>query len=521
VIIAIIYFLVFCFLVSKLSFFKDNILSLKIIFGVLIIKCLGCAAYYWVYFCYYPINGDSLSTLHDAGVMYSALPNHPNDFLKMIFGLHSELDSDPLYEPYFKQIEKWGRADVTGDFFLNDNRTPIRINAIIMLFSFGNYAVHALVMLAISFIGQFAFYKAFKIYFPKKEMLLAIIVFLTPSILFWTSGVLKEPIAICLLGLFTFSFFKLFVHYQFDKKYILLIVLSSVLFLIIKPYIIVLLLVPLILFALVKRFQIKRVVLFYLTSLLLIYGAGILTLKFVFHKDVLNTIVVRQNDFVSLSKGGRFFIHEDKYVRFEYVDTTHFHKVDTVNNLFQLDRHSAFMYWNTHNLRDTVYETNNKDTSYFELRSVCAPSGSAIYIDRLQYTFSSFAKLIPESFYNVLCKPMFFDSRSVLELMASFENLCFLVFFALCFLFRDKIPVDKNLLMCCITIVITSFVLIGITTTVTGAIVRYKIPFIPFLLMIPLLILDVSNIKKDSYYQTFSLIVIFVLSINLYYGFYF
>lgn len=497
-ILAAIYFIVFCFLVSKISFFKDNVLSLKIIFVILIIKSLGCAAYYWVYFCYYPpgFNGDSVSTLHDARIMYDALPDHPVDYFRMIFGFHSELDSDPLYETYFKQIEKWGRADVTGDFFLNDNRTPIRINAIIMLFSFGNYAVHALVMLAFSFIGQFAFYKTFKNYFPKKEMLLAIIIFLTPSILFWTSGVLKEPIAMCLLGLFVFSFFKLFVHYQFDKKYIFLIIVASVLFLVIKPYIIVLLLVPLILFALVKRYQIKRVALFYLTSLLLIYGAGILTLKFVFHKDVLNTIVVRQNDFVSLSKGGRFFIKDDKYVRFEYSDTTHFHKVDTLNNLYQLDRHSAFMYWNTHNLRDTIYETNNKDTSYFELRSVCAPSGSAIYIDRLQYTFSSFAKLIPQSFYNVLCKPMFYDSRSILELMASFENLCFLLFFALCFLFRDKIPIDKNLLICCITIVLTSFILIGITTTVTGAIVRYKIPFIPFLLMIPLLILDVSIFKK-------------------------
>lgn len=497
-ILAAIYFLFFCFLVSKLSFFKDSILSLKIIFGILIIKCVGCAAYYWVYFCYYPagFNGDSVSTLHDAKIMYDALPNHPVDYFRMIFGFHSELDTDPLYEPYFKNIEKWGRADVTSDFFLNDNRTPIRINAIIMLFSFGNYAVHALVMLVISFIGQFAFYKTFKVYFPKKEMLLAIIIFLTPSILFWTSGVLKEPIAMCLLGLFVYAYFKLFVHYQFDKKYILLIVLSSVLFLIIKPYIIVLLLVPLILFSLVKRYQIKRVVIFYFSSLLIIYGVGILTLKFVFHKDVLNTIVVRQNDFVSLSKGGRFFIHEDKYVRFEYNDTTHFHKVDTVNNLFQLDRHSAFMYWNTHNLRDTIYETNNKDTSYFELRAVCAPSGSAIYVDRLQYSFSSFAKLIPQSFYNVLCKPLFYDSRSVLELMASFENLCFLLFFALCFLFRGKMSIDKNLLVCCIVIVMTSFILIGITTTVTGAIVRYKIPFIPFLLMIPLLILDASIFRK-------------------------
>ena len=483
---------------SKLSFFRDNILSFKILLSILVIKCLGCLAYYWVYFCYYPsgFNGDSVSTLHDAKIMYDALPEHPMDFIKMVFGLHSEFDTDSLYEPYFKYIEKWGRADVTSDFFLNDNRTPIRINAIIMIFSFGSYAVHALVMLVISFIGQFAFYKTFKGYFPNKEILLAAIIFLTPSILFWTSGVLKEPIAICLLGLFTYSYFKLFVHYQIQTKYIGLFFLSCLLFLIVKPYILVLLIVPLILFSLVKSYKIKRMTLFYFASLFMIYGSGILVLKFIFHKDVLNTIVVRQNDFVSLSKGGVFFMHEDKYVRFEYSDTTHFHKVDTISNLYQLDRHSAFMYWNTHNLRDTIYETNNKDTSYFTLDASCAPSGSAININRLQYSFSSFAKLIPQSFFNVLCKPLFYDSRSILELMASFENFCFLLFFALCFIFRDKIPIDKNLLVCCIAIVITSFILIGITTTVTGAIVRYKIPFIPFLLMIPLLFLNSDILKK-------------------------
>lgn len=428
--------------------------------------------------------------------MYSALPDHVMDFIKMIFGLHSELDTDPLYEPYFKDIEKWGRADVTSDFFLNDNRTPIRLNALIMLFSFGKYAVHALVMLIISFIGQYAFYKTFKPYFPKKEILLAGIIFLTPSVLFWTSGVLKEPIAMCLLGLFTYAYFKLVVHTQFKWKYVLLLLFSTALFLIIKPYIIALLLVPYMLFAIVKRFEINRIVLFYAGSLLLIYGAGILVLKFVFDKDVLNTIVVRQNDFVSLSKGGIFFINGDKYVRLECKDSTHYQLVDKEKNLFQLDRHSAFMYWDTHNLRDTIYETNNRDTSYFSMRAICAPSGSAISIDRLQYSFSSFAKLIPQSFYNVLCRPFFHDSRSVLELMASAENLAFLLFFIFCFVFRSYILADRNLLVCCISIIIVSFILIGITTTVTGAIVRYKVPFIPFLLMIPLLYLDPEVFKK-------------------------
>lgn len=497
-ILATIYFLLFCFLISKLTFFKDEVLSLKIIFSILIIKCLACFAYYWVYFCYYPagFNGDSVSTLHDAKIMFDALPNHPTDFFKMVLGLHSDLDTDPLYKPYFHQIEKWGRADVSSNFFLNDNRTPIRINAIIMLFSFGNYAVHAFVMLMFSFVGQFAFFKAFKSYFPKKDILLALIIFITPSVLFWTSGVLKEPMAIGLLGLFVYAFMKLFVNYQFKIKYILVLICSSLLFLILKPYILILLLVPLFIFALVKRFQIKRVALFYLTVLLFLFGGVAFALKVVLHKDVIQTIVVRQNDFINLSHGGTFFLNDEKYVRFEITDTTHYEVVDAKRNLYKLNPHSAFMYWRNNNLRDTIYETNNRDTSTYRFISRVTPSGSAISMKRLDYSFGSFVKLIPQSFYNVLCRPFFYDSRSILELVASLENLVFLVFFTLCFWFRTKDKIEINLLLLSISLVVTSFILVGLTTTVLGAIVRYKIPFIPFLLMIPLLFLDTDRIKK-------------------------
>lgn len=481
-----------------LSFFKDEILSLKFIFGILIIKCLACFVYYWVYFCYYPagFNGDSVSTLHDAKIMYDALPNHPADFIKMVLGLHSDSDMDPLYKPYFHHIEKWGRADVSSNFFLNDNRTPIRINAIIMLFSFGSYAVHAFVMLAFSFIGQFAFYKAFKSYFPEKELLLALIVFITPSILFWTSGVLKEPMAIGLLGLFIYTFMKLFVNYQIRIKYIAVFVSSVLLFLILKPYILILLIVPLLIFTIVKRFQIKRIVLFYCMAILISYGGVVLFLKTVLKKDVIQTIVIRQNDFINLSKGGTFFLNNEKYVRFENTDTTHYELVDAKKNLYRLNPHSAFMYWKVNNIRDTIYETNNKDTSIYRFISRVTASGSAISMQRLDYSLNSFAKVIPQSFYNVLFRPFFYDSRSVLELIASLENLMFLIFIVFCFWFRAKNSIDINLLILCGTIVITSFVLVGLTTTVLGAVVRYKIPFVPFLLLIPLLFLDTERIKR-------------------------
>lgn len=480
------------------SFFKDEQLSFKFLSFVVFVKLAACAAYYWVYFVYYPIgqNGDSASTMHDAKIIYDALPQKPIDYLKIIFGFHSESEADPLYQTYFKQIEKWGRADVTSDFFLNDNRTPTRLNAIIMLFSFGYYSVHALVMLVISFIGQLAFYKAFKSFFNGKEVLLALIIFFSPSVLFWSSGVLKEPIALFLMGVFIYHFMQYFVNNQKNVLSILIMIVCSLLFLILKPYIYLLILLPLIIFTIVRAKQFKRVGLVYVFTLIFSVIAGAVILKTVFNKDVINTIVVRENDFVSLSRGGIFFDNDSLYLRLEYKDSTSYQLTDTANKLYTIKPHAQLMYWYLKNLKDTIFVNDNIDTTtLYKHLWTNAPAGSAITMQRLEYSFSSIALFIPRAFYHVLCKPFFYDSRSVLEHLASFENLLFLLFFIWCLWKPDYLHADKKLLWFCISIVVMSFILVGITTTVMGAIVRYKVPFIPFLLMIPLLYLNPEKLK--------------------------
>ncbi|MCC6182753.1 MAG: hypothetical protein IT237_13070 [Bacteroidia bacterium] len=491
-----------CWFIYQHSFFKDEVLTRRFLFFIIICKTLACFVYYWIYFCYYPkgFNGDSVSTLKDAEVMYGALQNHPTDFLKMLFGLHSESDLDPLYEPYFKHIDKWGRADVSSNFFLNDNRTPIRINAVIRCFSFGYYSVHALFMLFVSFIGQLAFYKAFKMYFKHKEIYFALIIFITPSILFWTSGVLKEPLAFALMGVFTYCFMKLFRDFQFKLSYVIGVLLTTLLFLILKPYILLLILLPFILFVSLSYFKTKsglRIFIIYIAAYVVVGSSLFFVLKFVFHKDVIETIVVRQNDFINLSRGGTFLLNDQKYVRFEYGDTSQYYMSDTIQKMYKIKQHAQYMYWNPHALNDTIFEKDNIDTSSFQFISSCAPSGSAIFVPRITYSFYSFVRLIPIAFTNVLLRPFFIDAHSILELLASIENFMFVLIFLLAIYFRQNTNVDTNLVWMCLFIVLSSFILVGLTTTVLGAIVRYKIPFIPFLLMIPLLYLDINVIKSS------------------------
>lgn len=442
--------------------------------------------------------------MHDAKVIYDALPQKPIDYLKIIFGLHSESEFDPLYQTYFKHIQKWDRVDVTSDFFLNDNRTPTRLNAIIMLFSFGYYSVHALAMIILSFMGQFAFYKAFKSFFKGKEIILSLIIFLSPSVLFWSSGVLKEPIALLLMGVFTYHFITYFIDQKKTKLSILLMIICSSLFLILKPYIFIIILLPLIIFAILQAKQFKRIGLIYIFALGFSLTAGIVILKIIFKKDVINTIVVRENDFVSLSRGGIFFDNDSLYLRLEHTDSNSYQLTDTANNLYTMRPHAQLMYWYVNNLKDTIFVNDNTDTTtLFKHLWTFSPSGSAITMHRLENTFSSIAAFIPLAFYHVLCKPFFYDSRSVLEHLASLENLIFLLFFIWCLWKPQPNPVNKNILWLCVSTLVMGFVLVGMTTTVMGAIVRYKVPFIPFLLMIPLLYLNPEKLKHTSIVKRF------------------
>jgi hypothetical protein len=341
-IVALLYFIVFCWVVYKLPFFKDTQVSFKWISLILLIKIIGCFAYYRFYFSsnLNKLQSDSYDTLTGANIMFQAVYENPLDYIKMLFGIHSELETDALYKSYFDKINDWSQAKPADNFFLNDNRTSVRFHAFIRLFSFGNYAVHALSMIMVSFAGQFAFYKTFKSYFSQKETLLMIIIFFVPSVLFWSSGVLKEPLALCLMGFFLYSFFKIFIHHHYHLKIFLCLIVSALSFVVLKPYILMLLILPLIVFVVVQKMQVKKIALFYSVSLITIFSLSLITLKYVFNRDVLKTIVIRQNDFINLSKGGIFFRNNTNYVRLNPTDTNQYTFVDPERTICKIKPHT-------------------------------------------------------------------------------------------------------------------------------------------------------------------------------------
>ena len=123
-------------------------------------------------------------------------------------------------------------------------------------------------------------------------------------------------------------------------------------------------------------------------------------------------------------------------------------------------------------------------------------AGSFINLNILKPDLTSFLINFPKAFYNTLFRPWFFESSSPLSLMSGIENLFIILIGIISIIFIKIKDVNKNLFFFSLFFVLLTFTLIGLATPVIGAIVRYKIPALPFLMVIFIMLMDKERIFK-------------------------
>ncbi|RKX17018.1 MAG: hypothetical protein DRP35_11670, partial [Candidatus Zixiibacteriota bacterium] len=245
------YFALFIFLIFRCKFFKNLPFSPFVLSSVFLLKLLAGLALLWIYSHYYSdrLSSDVLKYFDDGKAIFKAFQTgHYLDFLKMVTGIHS---SDPELMRYYQNTEFWFKK--FNYHLLNDNRTIIRFNAFALIFSHGSIVIHTLFMAFLSFIGGVAIFKVFYQFFKKKKYELLIAIFLIPSVIFWTSGVLKEGILMFALGIFVFSIIRLSENY-INSKIILLLAIGLFLLSITKFYVLIALVPGIITFLWIKKF---------------------------------------------------------------------------------------------------------------------------------------------------------------------------------------------------------------------------------------------------------------------------
>ena len=184
------------FIISKWRFFKESRIPKNFLIAAFVLKLMAGFMVGFVYSKYYTdrTKADTFKYFDDSAILFSALHEAPYDFWCMISGIGS---NKPELSSYYNRMNHW--YDIHSP--MNDNRAMIRLNACLRLFSLGHYHVHVVIVCMLSFIGMIAATRALAQYHPDQSLLFFLSFVCVPSVLFWTSGLLKDSLTVFALGL--------------------------------------------------------------------------------------------------------------------------------------------------------------------------------------------------------------------------------------------------------------------------------------------------------------------------------
>lgn len=240
---------------------------------------------------YYTNGGDIFEYFKDGNLIYNQLKINPSNYFKLCF-FPNNVSSYPLgTEQVIKEMGYWGDS---GAYMI------VRFNALVRPLSLGNIYIHSLFAAFLSFIGSFLLLKVFETQFKASKIVLYSI-FLSPSILFWTSGPHKEFVSVLALGLILFHYFNL-INRNYKPKNILFFIIGLLLFFFTRNYMLLALIPSLFAFTVHKvfHFRFDRVV--YISLILFI---GFLNFQKIpsYNKTGFEVIVEKRGQFEDL-KGG-------------------------------------------------------------------------------------------------------------------------------------------------------------------------------------------------------------------------
>jgi hypothetical protein len=493
-----IYIFLFIIIINKNKLFNINGISQKTITVVFILKIISGLILWWIYTFYYTdrIRADIYKYFDDSKALYNLLFEDPLAFLQILFGINSDPEK---YHYVFDRMYNWYSPFETHIY--NANRPMIRINAIIHIFSFGYFNVHTVFFCFLSLIGQLYLFKAFYPYLKDKKWGLLVAVFLLPAVLFWGSGVLKEAIILLGLGIFIYSLFEM-VFVKANLRNLSGIIIGLVLIGLMKTYIIITLFPGIILLLIVKFSDLKFLMLKYFGIIIFMIGfAYVMGLVTEFYNPA-QMLSFRQKDFYNSVNGGIYFFRfkegekdfqsiffpPSKLPKFKGVERNDTIQINFTDTAFEWD-------FSNYKITDTIIISANDNRKY-RLIFKDTILGSTINIPELEPNYLSMIKNAPMAFLNTLARPHPFEVDSVLMLIACVENL-FLMAVIIFSLFFIQIPQGKTRLVFFFSLSFTLmlFILTGLVTPVIGAIVRYKMPALPFLIISLLLIIDLQKMQ--------------------------
>ena len=373
--------------------------------------------------------------------MFHLILKNPSQNFHLLYASGDQLDANLLADPfdinYFKSEGNLVIAQIVGVF---------------SFFSFGSYIVMNLFFSMIAFSGLWKLFMLFYEQYPHLHKQLAIATLFLPSMVFWSSGILKDSICIGMIGWLAYSIYHLLYKIKQPVKNIFIVLFSSFTLLMIKPYI---------LYSLTP---------FLILSILLLY---IRNIKSIFLKIIIGI-------FILFGFTAAVYVLSDKL------------KV-------QMGEFA---------LESLTERVQSQQQTFINI-SDQAESSFSLGVD-YDGSLSGMVKMAPAAIVATLFRPFIWESRKISTLLSSLEGLGILiltiyVFFKVGpFKFISSTIRDPMIVFCFFFSLVFA-VFVGATTLNFGTLVRYKIPCLPFYVIALFLILDrhLQQVaaKKASHYE--------------------
>lgn len=410
-----IYFLLrWCFKHSQNSKLK------KYFWYAVILKISGGFALGLIYVYFFKDKGgDTLAFFRYGQNLVDIFYNSPSNY----FSLLKSGDNAILVDVFIGYGENNPRA-----FFM------FKISSLLSIFTFGNYWLMATYCSLFSFWGMWLSAKSLVAIFPKTDLALFISFFVFPSIIFWTSGLLKESIAIGIIHALLAFCLNILIHKKVRFWYFVLIPVFLWLLWRLKYYYFAL--TVFCLFAFIVTFLINKK-----------YNLAVFKQTLLWFATAFSLLLLAP------------FIHSN--LSFDAI-------------LWALTQSNQVM-------------------------ASQSPVGNIIHYINLQENIWSFILNAPLAIFAVFFRPFIGEGGNVFKLFMGVENLfILLLFFNLILKKYSKKAIKKHfpILLTAFVYIILTGILLAFAAPNFGALARYKMAFLPFLIYIL-----ISQTKKCTFFK--------------------
>lgn len=430
------------------------------------------------------IPSDTMNYLNESKILNSVFYQSKADYFQLLSGIG---DDTQLIKKYLSKTYLWDSGSIN---IVNDSRNIIRLNSLIQFISFGIPFIHTLFMCLISLIGLKHLFITFQSYTKLTPFVFFSTFLLLPSLLFWTSGILKEPILF--LGLSLIARATL-IKDPLPKR-LLYSTIGLIILLSVKPYVIACLIISIFFFILYKYIFKERLLISIITYLLI--GVTCIAVFTDGREKVINHLARKQFDFDNVGRGGFYiggdtcllYFSPEAYLKLEIAPNKKFAKiVEPVNCQIVSRKHN-------HPVIDTTIYPDGKD------RKILYNLGGALsYVKTtpIKNSLLQLIKNIPEALINGYFRPFPTDPGSGLKYPAMVET--WLISFFLIYIIFNQRKIDsqtRGIIFSLLIFAISIILIIGWTIPIIGAIFRYRLPTQIALLLVGVILINPVKLNQ-------------------------